>query len=31
VELEGRHAGQPYKIALKVLERPTHQAQAQPQ
>jgi serine protease DegS len=27
VELEGRHGGQPFKIALKVIERPTHQAQ----
>lgn len=29
VELEGRHGKQPYKVSLKVLERPTRQAQAQ--
>jgi serine protease DegS len=29
VEMEGRHAGQPFKIALKVIERPTRQAQQQ--
>jgi len=28
-ELEGRHGKQPYKVSLKVLERPTRQAQAQ--
>jgi serine protease DegS len=28
VELEGRHGREPYKVKLKVLERPTHQAQA---
>jgi serine peptidase DegS len=27
VELEGRHGKQPYKVSLKVLERPTRQAQ----
>jgi serine protease DegS len=27
VELYGRHGGQPFKIALKVIERPTRQAQ----
>ncbi len=27
VELDGRHGGRPFKIALKVIERPTHQAQ----
>jgi Do/DeqQ family serine protease len=27
VELEGRHGRQAYKVTLKVLERPTHQAQ----
>jgi len=27
VELDGRHGGQPFKIGLKVIERPTHQAQ----
>jgi Do/DeqQ family serine protease len=26
-ELDGRHGGQPFKITLKVTERPTHQAQ----
>jgi S1-C subfamily serine protease len=26
-ELDGRHRGQPFKITLKVTERPTHQAQ----
>jgi serine protease DegS len=31
VELEGRHGRQPYKVELKVLERPTRQVQAQPQ
>ncbi len=32
VELEGRHGKQPYKVSLKVLERPTRQAQeSQPQ
>jgi S1-C subfamily serine protease len=31
VELEGRHGRQAYKITLKVLERPTHQAQQPPQ
>ena len=29
VELEGRHGRQPYKVNLKVLERPTLQAQPQ--
>jgi len=29
VELEGRHGKQPYKVSLKVLERPTRQAQSQ--
>jgi serine protease DegS len=29
VEMEGRHGGQPFKIALKVIERPTRQAQQQ--
>jgi Do/DeqQ family serine protease len=29
VELDGRHAGHPFKIALKVIERPTRQAQQQ--
>jgi Do/DeqQ family serine protease len=29
VELDGKHGGQPFKIALKVIERPTRQA-AQP-
>jgi serine protease DegS len=29
VELEGRHGRQPYKVELKVLERPTRQMQAQ--
>jgi serine protease DegS len=29
VELEGRHGRQPYKVNLKVLERPTIQAQPQ--
>jgi hypothetical protein len=27
VELYGRHGGQPFKIRLTVIERPTHQAQ----
>jgi serine protease DegS len=27
VELDGRHAGHPFKLALKVIERPTRQAQ----
>jgi serine peptidase DegS len=31
VELEGRHGKQPYKVSLKVLERPTRQAQPQSQ
>ena len=31
VELEGRHGREPYKVELKVLERPTRQVQAQPQ
>ncbi len=30
VELEGRHGREPYKVKLKVLERPTRQAQAAP-
>ena len=29
VQMEGRHGGQPFKIALKVIERPTRQAQQQ--
>jgi serine protease DegS len=29
VELEGRHGKQPYKVSLKVLERPTRQVQPQ--
>lgn len=29
VELEGRHGRQPYKVKLKVLERPTRQVQPQ--
>ena len=29
IELDGRHGSQPYKLRLKVLERPTRQAQAQ--
>jgi S1-C subfamily serine protease len=29
VELEGRHGRQPYKVNLKVLERPTRQMQPQ--
>jgi Do/DeqQ family serine protease len=29
VELEGRHAREPYKVKFKVLERPIRQAQAQ--
>jgi serine protease DegS len=29
VDLEGRHGRQPYKVALKVLERPTRQMQQQ--
>jgi serine protease DegQ len=29
VELEGRHGRDPYKVKLKVLERPTRQAQPQ--
>jgi S1-C subfamily serine protease len=29
VELEGRHGRQPYKVNLKVLERPTRQVQPQ--
>ena len=31
VELEGRHGKQPYKVSLKVLERPTRQVQTQSQ
>jgi serine protease DegS len=31
VELEGRHGKQPYKVSLKVLERPTRQVQPQSQ
>jgi serine protease DegS len=31
VELEGRHGRQPYKVKLKVLERPTRQIQPQQQ
>jgi Do/DeqQ family serine protease len=31
VDLEGRHGRQPYKVRLKVLERPTRQAQQQQQ
>ncbi len=27
VELQGRHGGRPFKLALKVIERPTRQAQ----
>jgi hypothetical protein len=27
VELDGRHGRQPYKLKLKVIERPTRQAQ----
>lgn len=29
VELEGQHGREPYKVKLKVMERPTRQAQAQ--
>jgi S1-C subfamily serine protease len=29
VDLEGRHGRQPYKVSLKVLERPTRQMQQQ--
>jgi serine protease DegS len=29
VEVEGRHGRQPFKINLKVVERPTHQAQSE--
>jgi serine peptidase DegS len=29
VDLEGRHGRQPFKINLKVVERPTHQAQTE--
>ena len=31
VELEGRHGTHPYKVSLKVLERPTRQVQSQSQ
>jgi serine protease DegS len=31
VQLDGRHGRQPYKVELKVLERPTRQIQAQQQ
>jgi S1-C subfamily serine protease len=31
VQLEGRHGRQPYKVDLKVLERPTVRAQTQAQ
>jgi Do/DeqQ family serine protease len=31
VELDGRHAGHPFKLGLKVIERPTRQAQQQRQ
>jgi hypothetical protein len=29
VELQGRHGREPYKVRLKVLERPTRQVQPQ--
>jgi S1-C subfamily serine protease len=29
VDLEGRHGRQPYDVKLKVLERPTRQAQSE--